>query len=371
MSERDAMRLFWKIAIPALCVAVIGGATVLWSVHNKAKANERKLAEVAQACRVRAEQGDAEAEYDLSHMYYYGQGVPRDYAEAVRWGRKAADQGYAKAEYGLGYMYYHGQGVPQDYGEAFRWWRKAADQGNAYAQRELGYIYSHGQGVPQNYAEAFGWLRKAADQGDATSENGLGFMYYYGYGVQKDNAEAARWYRKAADQGYAKAESGMGFMYYYGYGVPRNYAEADRWFRKAADQDDEYALRALSLSLTTCRKSSLVIQFIAGIFLATGFLSLNIFEPRKSFRDFRQRVIGGTGVLCLFTAGLSWYGYTHYKIRCLNCGVNAFTLTKWLLDGVVIVLAIYILRSAKKSKVQEREIVAEDTDVKSGNDTEQ
>jgi TPR repeat protein len=188
--------------------------------------------------------------------------------------------------------------------------------------------------------------------------------------VQKDNAEAARWYRKAADQGYANAESGIGFMYFYGYGVQQDRAEANRWFRKAADQGDEYALRTLSKPLTTCRKISLVFQFIGGIFLVTGFLSLNIFEPGKSLRDFRQRVVAGTGVLCLFTAGLSWYGYTHYKIRCLNCGLNAFTLTKWLLNGVVIVLLIYIVRLEKKSKVQESEIVAEDTDAGSESDAE-
>ena len=28
-------------------------------------------------------------------MYYYGQGVPKNYAEAVKWFRKAAEQGYA------------------------------------------------------------------------------------------------------------------------------------------------------------------------------------------------------------------------------------------------------------------------------------
>lgn len=365
MSERDAMRLFWKIASPVLCVAMIGGAAVLWSVHNKAKANERKLADAAQACRVRAEQGDAKAEYDLSHMYYYGQGVPRDYAETIRWSRKAADQGYAKAEYGLGVMYYHGQGVPQNYGEAARWWRMAADQGNVYAQSELSSMYYHGQGLSQNYAEAFGWLRKAADQGDAASEDGLGFMYYHGYGVQKDNAEAARWYRKAADQGYAKAESGIGFMYYYGYGVSQNYAVADQWFRKAADQGDEYALRTLSKPLTTCRKYSLILQLIGGVFLTIAFL-----RPGKRAWNLRDKITLLTGLLCLFTAGLSWYGYTHYKIRCLNCGLNAFTLSMWLLNGVLLVLLIYIVRP-KKFKAQECETVAEKPDAGSGNAAEQ
>ena len=35
----------------------------------------------------------------------------QDYAEAVRWFRKAAEQGDADAQFNLGRMYYEGQGV--------------------------------------------------------------------------------------------------------------------------------------------------------------------------------------------------------------------------------------------------------------------
>jgi hypothetical protein len=38
----------------------------------------------------------------LGTFYYYGHGVPQDYALAVKWFRKAADQGYAAAQVGLG-----------------------------------------------------------------------------------------------------------------------------------------------------------------------------------------------------------------------------------------------------------------------------
>jgi TPR repeat protein len=353
------MRLFWKIAIPVACVAVVGGAAVGWSAY-KAKMNGQRLAEAAKACRVRAEQGDAQAEYQLSHMYYYGQGVPQDYAEALQWARKAADQGFAKAEYGTGYLYYHGQGVSQDYILAAGWYRKAADQGNAYAQGQLGYMYSHGQGVGQDYAEALRWLRKAADQGDAVAEDGLAYMYSNGQGVSQDYTEAARWYRKAADQGYPEAESGLGFLYYYGYGVQQDRAEADRWLRKAAAQGDEYAQQALSENLTTGRKFSLLIQLVLGMFLATSFLSLNTFERGRGFGNSRQGVMAGTGVLCLFTAGLSWYGYAHHEIRCLACGLNAFTCSKWLLNAVVLALLIYIVLSNKGPSAGECEISGDD-----------
>ena len=38
-------------------------------------------------------------------MYASGEGVPEDDAEAVRWYRLAADQGHADAQYNLGWMY--------------------------------------------------------------------------------------------------------------------------------------------------------------------------------------------------------------------------------------------------------------------------
>ena len=58
-----------------------------------------------------------------------GDGVPQDYKEAVKWYRLAAEQGYADAQYNLGLMYSNGEGVPQDYKEAVKWYRLAAEQG--------------------------------------------------------------------------------------------------------------------------------------------------------------------------------------------------------------------------------------------------
>jgi TPR repeat protein len=91
-----------------------------------------------------------------------------------------AEMGEAAAEYQLGTMYFQGQGVPQDYAEAMRWYRKAADQGDAGAQGTIGAMYCFGQGVPQSYAEAMRWYRKAADQGNAAGQQSVGAMYFQG-----------------------------------------------------------------------------------------------------------------------------------------------------------------------------------------------
>ncbi len=84
----------------------------------------------------------------------------------MKWYRKAADQGNANGQYNLGSMYDKGQGVPRDYGEAVKWTRKAANQGNANAQNNLGIMYGKGQGVPRDYVQAHIWFNLAAAQGD-------------------------------------------------------------------------------------------------------------------------------------------------------------------------------------------------------------
>ena len=75
-----------------------------------------------------AEQGNAEAQFNLGLMYDNGQGVRQDYAQAVQWYRKAAEQGYAEAQFNLGVMYANGQGVRQDHAQAVQWYRKAASR---------------------------------------------------------------------------------------------------------------------------------------------------------------------------------------------------------------------------------------------------
>jgi TPR repeat protein len=52
--------------------------------------------------------------------------MPQDYAEAARWYRKAADQGHAEAQFNLGVMYLDGQGVAQDYVQSHMWMNLAA-----------------------------------------------------------------------------------------------------------------------------------------------------------------------------------------------------------------------------------------------------
>ncbi len=93
--------------------------------------------------------------------YGDGDGVPKDYKEAVRWYRKAAEQGDADAQDSLGSLYANGDGVPHDYKEAVKWFRLAADQGDDDGLYNLGQTYYQGKAVPQDYVQAYGWYSLA------------------------------------------------------------------------------------------------------------------------------------------------------------------------------------------------------------------
>jgi len=55
------------------------------------------------------------------------------YATAWEEWRPLAEQGNANAQYNLGGMYANGQGVPQDYVQAHKWFNLAATQGDKVA----------------------------------------------------------------------------------------------------------------------------------------------------------------------------------------------------------------------------------------------
>ena len=93
-----------------------------------------------------------------------------DYATAFKLLKPLAEQGNADAQYNLGLMYYHGEGVRKDDKEAVKWLRKAADQGFAIAQHNLGVMYQNGEGVLQDYKKAHMWFNIALANGSRKAD---------------------------------------------------------------------------------------------------------------------------------------------------------------------------------------------------------
>ena len=131
--------------------------------------------------------------------------------------REEGDEGEKWSQ--LGEKYYNGDGVERDYREAVKWYRKAAEQGNIYAQNNLGSCYYYGNGVLQDYEEAVKWYQESARQGMSIAQNFLGDCYLNGKGVSEDYGEAVKWYQESARQGYPVAQNNLGNCYKNGWGV--------------------------------------------------------------------------------------------------------------------------------------------------------
>ncbi|MGV6988699.1 tetratricopeptide repeat protein [Testudinibacter sp. P80/BLE/0925] len=78
-----------------------------------------------------------------------------DYSSARKWFEKSAAQGHiAPPLTSLGLLYYYGDGVDRDYVKAADYFKRAVDRGDARGSYYLALCYLNSHGVKQNLAEA-------------------------------------------------------------------------------------------------------------------------------------------------------------------------------------------------------------------------
>lgn len=140
-----------------------------------------------------------------------------DYGAAWREFKPLADQGNAEAQYQVGVMYDHGQSVKRSYRTAAQWYERAAEQGHAGAQFNLGFMLYNGSSeeddpVAQNYTEAAAWLTRAAASGIGEAQYLLSNMYLRGNGVARDQNRAVRLAVGAARKGVPGARFNVGLL---------------------------------------------------------------------------------------------------------------------------------------------------------------
>ena len=130
------------IIIPVLLFSLLLGAPSYSADFNKGltAAQNGDFATALKEWKPLAEQGLADAQYNLGLMYYRGSGVPQDYKEAVRWYTFAAEQVFVDAQHNLGLMYALGEGVIQDNVYAHMWWNIAASTGYDKSKKGIKFI---------------------------------------------------------------------------------------------------------------------------------------------------------------------------------------------------------------------------------------
>ena len=204
-----------------------------------------------------AAEGNAEAQYQLGCISYFGSALSRDVEMAMNWGKvepkdplsafewwtKASAQGHPGSELGLGAIYYLGKGVPKNPTKGFEYFAKAANGGNPAAQALLSNFYWTGQEVTKDLGKAVVLAQKAAEQGSPFGQTLLAGFYQYGHGVIKNSEKAAELYQMAAVAGNEGAQNSLAHAYAEGVGIPKDLVLAYAWANVAAAAADNAFVR--------------------------------------------------------------------------------------------------------------------------------
>lgn len=129
---------------------------------------------------VAADEGNPTAKFMLGYSYYKGFIVKKDLRYAFSLIRDAASVSkYDGAQYVLAKMYENGEGVTKNYGNAIKLLAESAKQGNVDAIMDLGGILAEGKIYAKNPIEAHIWyniasvynIPTAAEKRDALEKN--------------------------------------------------------------------------------------------------------------------------------------------------------------------------------------------------------
>jgi TPR repeat protein len=132
-------------------------------------------------------------------VYLNGEGVVRDFAQAIHWLEKAAHQGDAVGQHALGKMCSFGIGMAIDRKRGFELFLRAADRGLDEAQYDVGMAYAEGKVVPLDIARATHWFCLGAAQGQEKCQLQLLLMRDMGVNIPKD-ANLGRWASMESDE---------------------------------------------------------------------------------------------------------------------------------------------------------------------------
>ena len=133
-----------------------------------------------------AEQGDAEAQYELAICYRNGSGVEEDLEKYIYWLRLSAEQGWGHAIYRMCLNYAFGFCVERDCEKAKYWYLKGEnDTEEALREKaENGDIKCQGLmarlcGILQDDEGELYWIKRSADQGDRHAIYLLSDRYFH------------------------------------------------------------------------------------------------------------------------------------------------------------------------------------------------
>jgi TPR repeat protein len=195
-------------------------------------------AEIYNARLAEAQQGSADAQFEIGAMYENGRGVTADRAEAIQWYQKAAAQNHDRAVHAVARM--------EDSQRRLEVAQSQAESGDVEAQYKLGTMYLTGTGTTTDLQLAAQWLTRAAEKNHTKAQFKLGHLFYVKLTDEGDMQSALNWFNKAAANNYSPAFYYLGDMYASGSGVTKDYDKAREWYEKARSAGFSPAVQALS-----------------------------------------------------------------------------------------------------------------------------
>ncbi|MCL2298489.1 MAG: sel1 repeat family protein [Proteobacteria bacterium] len=219
-----------------------------------------------QALTKSAEQGVAEAQWELG--YYYANGAatksgevlaPQDKTAAISWYLRAAKQEYADAKISLSCLL--SEGDHPDYKAAIFWAKSAIAQGNEFAAYNLGIIYRD-LGKPKS---ALRYYQLATAMGDADAHLQIGLCHLLGHGTAINHSAAQESFQKVlqspveatTQRSRENALYWLALLNLMGLGHRRNLAQARNLLMQANADDDHEQANELLLVIGKSSKSRL------------------------------------------------------------------------------------------------------------------
>jgi TPR repeat protein len=224
--------------------------------------NYARSAQFIKALLAHAEDGDAEAEYELACYFTHGckdlSGktiVKHSVKFAAELTRRAALRGLPSAQLALSTLLEYGRGLERDPAQALVWLKKAARAGNGSAANNIAIMYRE-NGKPRLAVQ---WFRMAVESGDDDALIQLGVHEYWGIGVRADHRHAVASFKRATksrhitEAGRDDAFFYLGVAYLEGKGIRQSSASAIKMLERANRDNDHPAAARLIKQLSKIR----------------------------------------------------------------------------------------------------------------------
>lgn len=190
-----------------------------------------------------AQDGDAESQYRLGMLLYYGKDCIANIKAATEWLEKSAEQGFAYAQLALGRIYLNGNGVAQDLKLAKEYIDKAVAARVIDAWNVLAAYYANDSNPDKDLKRAYEHELRAALAGDFKACYNVAIDSRDGYGETNDKQEVDFWFKRGialtsgvAQIGNPEAQYMLGLYYINGFGVQQDDKKATELFESAVQK---------------------------------------------------------------------------------------------------------------------------------------